>query len=47
MRLRLPPHDLASGLRLACQVNVLGDVEVTKFEGLFGQDAGGPARVKP
>ena len=36
-RLRLPPHDLASGLRLACQCNVLGDITVTKFEGFFGQ----------
>ena len=36
-RLALPPHDLASGLRLACQVNVLGDLRVTKYEGFFGQ----------
>jgi ferredoxin len=36
-RLALPPHDRAAGLRLACQVNVLGDVTVTKYEGLFGQ----------
>ena len=36
-RLALPPHDLASGLRLACQVSVLGDLSVTKFEGFFGQ----------
>lgn len=36
LRLRLPPHDLAAGLRLACQCNVLGDVEVTKLAGLFG-----------
>lgn len=36
-RLRLPPHDLDAGLRLACQVTVLGDVEVTKYAGLFGQ----------
>jgi len=36
-RLALPPHDLASGLRLACQVSVLGDLKVTKYDGLFGQ----------
>ena len=36
LRLRLPPHDLASGLRLACQCNVQGDLEVTKLPGLFG-----------
>ena len=38
-RLRLPPHDPESGLRLACQCNVLGDITVTKYEGLFGQRA--------
>jgi ferredoxin len=36
-RLRLPPHSPESGLRLACQLNVLGDITVTKYEGLFGQ----------
>ena len=36
-RLRFPPHQPASGLRLACQVNVLGDLEITKHEGLWGQ----------
>ena len=36
-RLALPPHDLAAGLRLACQVSVLGDLKVTKYEGVFGQ----------
>jgi ferredoxin len=35
-RLTLPPHDLAAGLRLACQCNVLGDVRVTKLAGFFG-----------
>lgn len=39
-RLALPPHDLASGLRLACQVSVLGDLRVTKYEGFFGQGKG-------
>ena len=36
-RLKLPPHHADSGLRLACQCNVLGDVVVTKHPGLFGQ----------
>ncbi len=36
-RLRFPPHRLGSGLRLACQCKVQGDVTVTKFQGLFGQ----------
>jgi ferredoxin len=41
-RLAMPPHDLHSGLRLACQVSVLGDVTVTKYEGLFGQKTDRP-----
>jgi ferredoxin len=36
-RLRLPPHKPESGLRLACQCSVLGDLVVTKQKGLFGQ----------
>ncbi len=36
-RLRFPPHEPSSGLRLACQVSVLGDVKVTKHAGLWGQ----------
>jgi ferredoxin len=36
-RLGFPPHDRESGLRLACQVTVLGDLTVTKFAGLWGQ----------
>lgn len=36
-RLRLPPHDPEAGLRLACQVSVLGDLTVTKHKGLWGQ----------
>lgn len=35
-RLRLPPHDLDSGLRLACQVSVKGDLTVTRQGGFFG-----------
>ena len=38
-RLSVPPHDRESGLRLACQVTVQGDLRVTKYEGLFGQGA--------
>lgn len=38
-RLSLPPHRSDSGLRLACQCNVLGDITVTKYEGLWGQRA--------
>lgn len=37
LRLRVPPHDLDSGLRLACQTQVLGDVTVEKHVGLWGQ----------
>jgi ferredoxin len=36
-RLRLPPHQPDSGLRLACQCTVLGDVTITKHAGLWGQ----------
>jgi len=36
-RLALPPHRPDSGLRLACQCSVLGDLEVTKQAGLWGQ----------
>lgn len=37
LRLRVPPHEPDSGLRLACQTRVLGDVEVEKFDGFWGQ----------
>lgn len=36
-RRSLPPHSPTKDLRLACQTKVLGDVRVTKFEGLWGQ----------
>ncbi|WP_256296768.1 2Fe-2S iron-sulfur cluster-binding protein [Haloarchaeobius salinus] len=36
-RLDLPPHDEESGLRLACQTHVEGDVTVEKHRGLWGQ----------
>lgn len=37
LRLRVPPHDPDSGLRLACQTRVLGDVTVEKHAGFWGQ----------
>lgn len=36
-RLSFPPHDPDSGLRLACQTRVRGDLTVTKHEGFWGQ----------
>ncbi|ELZ71681.1 (2Fe-2S)-binding protein [Haloferax sp. Atlit-10N] len=36
-RLRFPPHDSDSGLRLACQTVVLGDLWVEKYPGFWGQ----------
>ena len=36
-RLSFPPHDFESGLRLACQTTVEGDVSVTKHPGFWGQ----------
>jgi ferredoxin len=37
VRLSVPPHDSASGLRLSCQTRVYGDVVVEKHPGLWGQ----------
>jgi len=39
-RLSFPPHDADSGLRLACQTEVHGDVTVTKHGGFWGQKVG-------
>ncbi|SMO57278.1 2Fe-2S iron-sulfur cluster-binding protein [Halorubrum cibi] len=36
-RLWLPPHHPSHDVRLACQIRVEGDVEVTKGRGLWGQ----------
>ncbi|WP_299041649.1 2Fe-2S iron-sulfur cluster-binding protein [uncultured Thermosynechococcus sp.] len=36
-RLSLPPHQLSKGLRLACQVQVFGDLKVTKWLGMWGE----------
>ena len=35
-RLSTPPHDPDSGLRLACQTAVEGDLEITKHGGWWG-----------
>ena len=37
VRLSIPPHDPDSGLRLACQTRVHGDVRVAKYPGFWGQ----------
>ncbi len=37
-RLNFPPHDKKSGLRLACQCRVEGDLRVTKHKGFWGQN---------
>jgi ferredoxin len=37
LRMNWPPHQPEDGLRLACQCSVLGDIDVTKYEGLWGQ----------
>ncbi len=36
-RLSLPPHSLTHSRRLACQTHMLGDVQVVKYEGFWGQ----------
>ena len=35
-RLGFPPHRSGSGLRLACQCKVLGDLKITKHGGMWG-----------
>ena len=37
VRLALPPHRAEAGLRLACQCQVLGDLQVIKHPGFWGQ----------
>jgi ferredoxin len=37
-RLSLPPHSADKNRRLSCQVQVLGDVAVTKYDGMWGQE---------
>lgn len=36
-RLDFPPHKLTNGLRLACQVKVMDDIEVQKLGGFWGE----------
>lgn len=36
-RRSLPPHNPDRDLRLACQTQVLGDIQVTKYDGFWGQ----------
>ncbi len=36
LRMAVPPHSQHSDRRLACQVKVLGDVKITKFDSHFG-----------
>lgn len=36
-RLSLPPHQPGTTRRLSCQVRVLGDLRVTKYDGFWGQ----------
>ena len=36
-RRSLPPHSLEQKRRLACQTKVLGDIEVFKYDGFWGQ----------
>lgn len=36
-RRSLPPHQPSRNLRLACQTQVLGDIQVSKYAGFWGQ----------
>ncbi|NEQ99750.1 MAG: (2Fe-2S)-binding protein [Cyanothece sp. SIO2G6] len=36
-RRSIPPHSPSRDLRLACQTQVLGDIQVEKFTGFWGQ----------
>lgn len=36
-RMAFPPHSGHKDRRLSCQVKVIGDVRVTKFDGYFGE----------
>lgn len=38
IRMSFPPNSSHKDRRLSCQVKVLGDVRVTKFDGFFGED---------
>jgi ferredoxin len=43
-RLSLFPHRPEAELRLACQCNVLGDLKVTRYAGLFGHRTDTPGK---
>jgi ferredoxin len=36
-RMAVPPHSAHKERRLSCQVEVLGDVRITRFDGHFGE----------
>jgi ferredoxin len=36
-RRSIPPHNLNKDLRLSCQTKVLGDLRITKYDGVWGQ----------
>lgn len=36
-RLSLPPHDLSRQRRLCCQIQVVGNLSITKYDGFWGQ----------
>lgn len=36
-RLSLPPHSPTQSRRLCCQLQVLGDLRITKYDGFWGQ----------
>lgn len=36
-RLNFPPHQMESGLRLACQIKVEGDLKLKKHPGFWGE----------
>ena len=42
-RLGFPPHQSDSGLRLACQCKVLGDLTIKKRKGMWGHKMSGDA----
>ncbi|MEM9456910.1 MAG: 2Fe-2S iron-sulfur cluster-binding protein [Myxococcota bacterium] len=41
-RLGFPPHRRDRGLRLACQLRVHGDLQVSKYAGFWGQQVDTP-----
>ena len=41
-RLNFPPHHAGSGLRLACQCKVMGDLKIQKYGGMWGNQTNSP-----